>query len=65
MLYICIHNDTEIEFPEEYPTDTQEEIDWANRNAERLEMECILRRPEIWEAYSGTEKQFAFEVAKK
>jgi len=65
MLYICIHNETKIEYAEEYPTDTTEEIDWANKNAERLETECVLRRPAVWEAYASTEKPFAFEVKKK
>jgi hypothetical protein len=65
MLYICIHTDKKIEFAEEYPTETQEQIDWANKNKERLEMECILRRPEVWEPYSSDEKQFEFEVKKK
>ena len=65
MLYICIHTDKKIEYAEEYPTDTPEEKDWAIKNLERLETECILRRPAKWEPYASEEKQFTFEAKKK
>jgi len=65
MLYICIHNETKIAFPEEYPTETQKEIDWANRNVQRLIDECQARRPEKWTPYASTEKQFTFEGVEK
>ena len=65
MFYICIHNDKVIDFAEEYPYETADEIAWANQNYARLVAECSLRFPELWVPYFSTEKQFAFEVKKK
>ena len=65
MLYICIHNDTKIEYAEEYAYEIDEEKEWANTNYCRLTTECFLRIPEIWQAYRSTEKPFAFEEKKK
>ena len=64
MLYICIHNETKIEYAEEYPTETKKEQDWAVINANRLVAECQCRMPEIWMPYASTEKPFSFEVPK-
>ena len=65
MLYICIHNDTKIEYAEEYAYTTEDEKRWADDNHRRLITECFLRLPEIWESYRSTEKPFSFEVKKK
>ena len=65
MFYICIHNDIEIEFAEQYPYEDQDEKDWAIRNYGRLVTECSLRLPELWIPYCSTEKQFEFEVDEK
>lgn len=61
MVYICIHNETKIEYKEEYPTETKEEINWANKNVQRLIDECQGRMPELWTTYASIEKQFTFE----
>jgi len=60
MLYICIYNEEtkEIAFPETYPIGTDEEIDWARKNSERLGNECICRLPEKWKNYYSEEGPF-------
>lgn len=64
MLYICIFNESEglIEYPEEYPYDTNGEKDWANKNYDRLDLECRARGLAAgWEPYKSEEVQFSFE----
>lgn len=64
MLYICIYNKEtrEIQYPEEYSTETEEEKRWAITNANRLTLECMARGEKAgWMPYTSEEKQLAFE----
>lgn len=65
-LHICIYNKVtkEIEWPEEYPIDTDEERDWAQKNSARLELQCRLYGGSDWINYYSTDKQFAWEDLK-
>lgn len=62
MLYICIYNEDlhKIEYKEKYDTDTDEKKEWAQKNFERLWLECMVRRPENWLLYASEKSQFSW-----
>ncbi len=59
-LYICIYNTEkhEIQFPEVWPMNTDEDRTWAQKNSERMALQCALYRPEEWTNYYSTEGPF-------
>jgi hypothetical protein len=62
-LYVCIYNNKTgvIEYPEELPYDTAEEIDWGNGwGKDRLNLECLSRGGSDYTPYSSTDKQFVW-----
>jgi hypothetical protein len=63
-LYICMFSDDlhQILHEEEYPVNNQEEIDWANKNIDRLELQCLMNRPAKWAVYMSDEKKFEWPV---
>lgn len=59
-LYICIYNTEkrETQGVEEYPIDSDQEKEWARKNVERMELQCVLYRPEEWKTYVSTDAPF-------
>ena len=63
-LYICIYNKVtkEIQYPEEWPIDTEEEKEWAGRQSNRMALQCALYGGTDWINYYSDKEQFAWPV---
>lgn len=66
MLYIAMINEEKhkIKHAETYSINTKEEIEWAKKNVERLNIQCALDIPEKWEIYISEDGPFKWTKTK-